>query len=131
MIKIETANAPSPIGPYSQAIRAGQCLFVSGQIPINPSTGKVDETSIEGQTRQVLSNIQAILAAAGCGFEDVVKTEVYLKDLQDLDAVNKVYATSFSDEIKPARQAFQVSRLPLDVKIEISCIAYIEEQEEI
>jgi 2-iminobutanoate/2-iminopropanoate deaminase len=129
MFKIETENAPKAIGPYSQAVRAGQLLFVSGQLPINPATGKVEEVSIEGQTRQVLANIKAILAAASCGFEDVVRAEVYLKDLQDFAAMNKIYAESFTSEVQPARQAMQVAKLPLDVRIEISCIAYIEEDE--
>ncbi len=130
MIKIETENAPKAIGPYSQAIRAGQLLFVSGQIPLNPKTGKVNETSIEGQTRQVLANLKAILEAAGCGLSDVVRAEVYLKDLQDFAAMNQIYAEYFSFSIQPARQAMQVAKLPLDVRIEISCIAYIEEDED-
>lgn len=129
MFKIETENAPKAIGPYSQAVRAGQLLFVSGQLPINPATGKVEEVSIEGQTRQVLANIKAILEAARCGFEDVVRAEVYLKDLQDFATMNKIYAESFNSEVQPARQAMQVAKLPLDVRIEISCIAYIEEDE--
>lgn len=128
MIKIETENAPKAIGPYSQAVRAGQLLFISGQLPINPKTGKVEEVSIEGQTRQVLANIKAILEAAGCGFDDVTRAEVYLKDLQDFAAMNQIYAEYFSSEIKPARQAMQVAKLPLDVRIEISCIAFIEEE---
>jgi 2-iminobutanoate/2-iminopropanoate deaminase len=129
MIKIETENAPKAIGPYSQAVRAGQLLFISGQLPINPRTGKVEEASIEGQTGQVLANIKAILEAAGCGFDDVVRAEVYLKDLQDFAAMNQIYAEHFSSDVKPARQAMQVAKLPLDVRIEISCIAYIEEDE--
>jgi len=130
MIKIETANAPQPIGPYSQAVRAGQFLFVSGQVALNPKSGKIEETTIEGQTRQALSNLQAILSEAGCGFDDVVRTEVYLKDLQDLAAMNKVYVQSFSDDVKPARQTIQAAKLPLDARIEISCIAYIEEDDD-
>jgi len=129
MIKIETENAPKAIGPYSQAVRAGQLLFVSGQIPLNPKTGKVEEVSIEGQTRQVFANILAILAAAGCGFEDVVRAEVYLKDLQDFAAMNQIYAEYFSSEIQPARQTMQVAKIPLDVRIEISCIAFIDEED--
>ena len=125
MIKVETEAAPKAIGPYSQAIRAGQLLFVSGQIPLNPKTGKVEETSIEGQTRQVFANIKAILEAAGCGFENVVRVEVYLKDLQDFGVMNQLYATYFTSDPKPARQAMQVAKLPLEVKIEISCIAFI------
>jgi 2-iminobutanoate/2-iminopropanoate deaminase len=130
MIKIETENAPKPIGPYSQAIRTGQYLFVSGQLPINPKTGKVEETTIEGQTRQVLENIKAILLTAGCDFDDVARTEVYLQDLQDAPAMNPIYAEYFSSDIKPARHTLQVARLPLDVRIEITCIAYIEEEDD-
>lgn len=125
MRKIETDKAPQAIGPYSQAVVASGFLFVSGQIPINPETGKVDESTIEGQTKQVLANIQAILEAAGLSFKDVVKTEVYLKDLQDFAIVNALYGEAFCHEIKPARQTMQVAKLPLDVRIEISCIATI------
>jgi len=125
LIKIETENAPKAIGPYSQAVRAGNLVFVSGQLPINPKTGKVDESSIEGQTRQVLTNIQAILHATGLSFGHVVRTEIYLKDLQDFTLVNQLYAEAFTSSIQPARQTMQVAKLPLDVKIEISCIAVI------
>lgn len=129
MIKIETENAPKAIGPYSQAVRIRHLLFVSGQLPLNPKTGKIEEVSIEGQTRQVLANIKAILQAAGCSMDDVVRTEVYLKDLQDFAAMNQIYAEYFSSEIKPTRQAMQVAKLPLDARIEISCIAFIEEED--
>lgn len=124
MRKIETDKAPKAIGPYSQAVLAGGFLFVSGQIPINPKTGKVDETTIEGQTKQVLTNIKAILEAAGLSFKNVVKTEIYLKDLQDFAVVNTLYGEVFCHEVKPARQTIQVARLPLDVLIEISCIVF-------
>ena len=123
LIKIETEDAPKAIGPYSQAVRAGDLVFVSGQLPINPKTGKVDESSIEGQTRQVLANLKAILYASGLTFDHVVRTEIYLKDLQDFALVNQFYAEAFTSAIKPARQTMQVAKLPLDVKIEISCIA--------
>ena len=126
--KIETEHAPKAIGPYSQAILAGDYLFVSGQIPIDPKTGNLVEDAIEAQTRQVLDNIQAILEARGLTFEHVVKTEVFLKDMQDFQAMNAVYAKAFSYPIKPARQAFQVAKLPLDVRVEISCIAYVSKQ---
>jgi 2-iminobutanoate/2-iminopropanoate deaminase len=129
MIKIETENAPKAIGPYSQAVRIRHLLFVSGQLPLNPKTGKIEEVSIEGQTRQVLANIKAILQAGDCSMEDVVRTEVYLKDLQDFAAMNQIYAEYFSSEIKPTRQAMQVAKLPLDARIEISCIAFIEEED--
>lgn len=122
--KIETEHAPKAIGPYSQAVLAGPYLFVSGQIPIDPKTGEVVEDNIEKQTRQVLDNIQAILKAQGLTFEHVVKTEVFLKDMDDFQIMNAIYAEKFSSPIKPARQAFQVAKLPKDVRIEISCIAY-------
>lgn len=121
--KIETENAPKAIGPYSQAISAGGFLFLSGQIPINPKTGKVDETTIEWQTHQVFSNISAVLKTAGLGFEDVVRVEVFLKDLQDFQTVNGIYAGYFPQSAKPARHAFQVGKLPMDVRVEITCIA--------
>jgi 2-iminobutanoate/2-iminopropanoate deaminase len=123
--KIETEKAPKAIGPYSQAILAGDFLFISGQIPINPKTGKVEESTIEGQTAQVLANIKAILETLGLSFEHVVKTEIYLKDMQDFQVVNAIYAEKFSHPNKPARQTMQVGKLPLDVLLEISCIAYI------
>lgn len=124
MIKeIKTENAPEAIGPYSQAVKAGSFLFISGQIPINPKTGKVEEPLIEGQTRQVLSNIEHILKEVGLTFNDVVKCEVYLKEMQDFQVMNNIYAEKFSGPVKPARQAMQVTKLPLDVRIEISCIA--------
>ena len=124
MQKIETTKAPKAIGPYSQAISAGDFLFVSGQIPIEPTQGVIIDTTIEGQTTQVLKNIQAILDKASLSLIHVVKTEVYLKDLKDFQAMNTIYADFFSHPIKPARQAMQIGKLPLDALIEISCIAY-------
>jgi 2-iminobutanoate/2-iminopropanoate deaminase len=122
--KVETEKAPQAIGPYSQAVAAGEYLFVSGQIPINPVTGKLVEGGVEKQAGQVLDNVEAILKAFGIGFDRVVKSEVYLKDIGDFGAVNDVYASRFSHEIKPARQAMQVAKLPMDASVEISCIAY-------
>lgn len=124
MDEIFTDQAPKAIGPYSQAIRAGDYLFVSGQIPIDPATGAFAGKEIEEQTEQVLRNLVAILTAAGLKLEDVVKTEVYLKDLSHFQKMNAVYAKWFSHEIKPARQALQVAHLPQDALIEISCIAW-------
>lgn len=123
MQKIHTEDAPKAIGPYSQAVMAGQLLFVSGQIPIDPKTNRIVETTIEGQTLQVLNNLEAILLAAGLTLNHVVRAEVFLKDLNDFQKMNGIYAEKFSGPIKPARQAFQVGRLPLDALIEISCIA--------
>lgn len=122
--KIETDAAPKAIGPYSQGVLAGHYLFISGQIAIDPQEEKVLVSTIEEQTKQVLDNIGTILKAAGLSFEHVVKTEVYLKDMQDFAAMNAIYATYFSHPIKPARQAMEVGKLPLDVRIEISATAY-------
>lgn len=124
--RIETSQAPTPKGPYSQAVKAGSFLFVSGQIPINPLTNEVVENTIEAQTTQVLDNIEAVLQAEGLFFKNVVKVEVYLKDMNDFQEMNKLYAQRFSFSIQPARQTLQVAKLPLDVLLEISCIAYYE-----
>lgn len=121
---IETEHAPRAIGPYSQAVAAGSFLFVSGQIPIDPKTGVISATTIEEQTEQVIDNIEAILKSENLSLKHVVKTEVYLKDLQDFTAMNHIYTQRFSHAIKPARQAMQVAKLPMDARIEISCIAY-------
>ena len=119
---IQIPNAPAPVGPYSQAILAGGMLFVSGQIPLNPATGELEMDSIEEATHRVMKNIEALLAAAGFTIEQVVKTSIFLKDLNDFQAVNAIYASYFPG-IPPARETVQVARLPLDVNIEISCIA--------
>lgn len=121
--KIETEHAPKAIGPYSQAIKAPPFLFLSGMLPIDPKVGKIVETTIEGQTRQALHNIEEVLKAAGLTFQDVVRVEVYLKDLSDFQAMNGIYAQKFSHEPKPARHAFQVAKLPLDALVEITCTA--------
>ena len=116
-----TDKAPRPIGPYSQAIKAGEFLFISGQIPVDRD-GKLVEGGIKAQTRQVLENIRAILEAAGAGLDNVVKVTVYLKDMNDFSAMNEVYAEYFGSS-KPARAAVEVSRLPKDVRIEVEAIA--------
>lgn len=121
--KITTERAPKAIGPYSQAVTTPQFLFVSGQIAIDPKSGKITDLTIEGQTRLVLDHIEAILRADGLGFENVVKTEIYVLDLKDHHLINSIYAERFSHPIKPARQFMQVARLPMDSLIEISCIA--------
>lgn len=126
ILQVITDNAPKAIGPYSQAVAAGPFLFVSGQIPIDPKTGKLVENTIQAQTRQVLDNIEAILKSQDLSWEHVVKMEVYLKDLGDFAEMNVIYAERIQTEVKPARQAMQVAKLPLDVRIEISCIAYKE-----
>ena len=114
---------PKAIGPYSHAVRAGNLLFVSGQIPIDPAHGKIMETTIQAQTRQVLANIEAVLRSEDLTLENVVKAEVYMKDLSQFQEMNAIYAEAFSFPVKPARQAMQVARLPMDALIEISCIA--------
>jgi 2-iminobutanoate/2-iminopropanoate deaminase len=124
---IRTDNAPAPVGPYNQAIAAsGELVFVAGQIPLDPNTGKiVGEGDVTVQTQQVMANLEAILTAAGARFEDVVKTSVFLADMNDFAAMNAVYAKSFDEATAPARACVQVSRLPKDVLVEIECIAVI------
>ncbi|MBS0604005.1 MAG: hypothetical protein JSS60_03090 [Verrucomicrobia bacterium] len=121
---VDTANAPKAIGPYSQAIAAGPYLFLSGQIPIDPSVGKVTDSTIEGQTKQVIDNIEAILASEGLSLLDVVRCDVYLKDMQDFPEMNAIYAERFSHAAKPARTTIQAAKLPLDSRVEITCVAY-------
>lgn len=119
---IRIPNAPAPIGPYSPAIYANGMLFISGQIPLNPDTGKLEIATIESASHQVMSNIKKLLHEADLDFSNVVKCTIFLKDLNDFTSVNTIYATYF-DSIPPARETVEVSRLPLDVPIEISCIA--------
>jgi|SRR5215470_10570626 len=122
---ISTPNAPSAIGPYSQAIQAGNMLFVSGQIPINPSTGKlIEDTAIRVQTKRVLDNMLAIVQAAGGSADNIVRTTVFLKDMNDFAEMNSVYAEYFQSA-PPARSTVQAARLPRDVSVEIDCIAII------
>ena len=119
---IQILGAPAPIGPYSQAILSGKTLYVSGQIPLNPSSGELVVDTIENACKQVLENISKLLDEAGMNFSNVVKCSIFLKDLNDFTSVNAIYATYFSEN-PPARETVQVSRLPMDVPIEISCIA--------
>lgn len=122
---LSTKNAPSAIGPYSQGIAAtGSLVFVSGQIPLDPATGSVVSGDIESQTRQSLKNLSAILSEGGAQLENVVKTTVYLSDMNDFAAMNAVY-TEFFGKNCPARSAVQVARLPKDVKVEIEAIAVV------
>lgn len=121
--KITCTTAPKAIGPYSQAIAAGEYLFVSGQLPIDPSTGKLIEGNIEAMTHRVIDNLEAILKTAGLSLKQVVKTEVFLKNLDDFQAMNRAYGERFAHDPAPARQAIQAAKLPLDARIEISCIA--------
>lgn len=122
---IYTDKAPKPIGPYSQAIKVGSWLFLSGQIPIDPRSGDIIEGDIEVQTRRVLENIKAILENAGFTLGDIVKVTVYLVDLNDFPRFNKVYSEYFKDK-PPARTTVQVAALPRSVRIEIDAIAYKE-----
>ncbi|WP_371364992.1 2-iminobutanoate/2-iminopropanoate deaminase [Sporomusa rhizae] len=119
---VHTDSAPKAIGPYSQAIKANGFLFISGQLPVVPATGEFAEGGIEAQTRQSLENLKAILAAEGLTFANVVKTSVFLKDMNDFAAMNGVYATYFTAEA-PARACVQVARLPKDAMVEIELIA--------
>ena len=120
---IRTNRAPAAVGAYSQAVRAGDFVFVSGQIPLNPETGEVVFSDIKEQTERILVNIRNILQEAGMGLEDVVKTTVYLELMDDLGRVNEVYGRFFGEN-PPARAAVEVARLPKDVAIEIEAIAY-------
>jgi 2-iminobutanoate/2-iminopropanoate deaminase len=121
---ILTKDAPAPIGPYSQAIRADNTLFISGQIPIDPATGELIQSTIEEETDRVMKNLGAILKAAGYAFDDVVSCTIYLKDMSDFAKVNGVYGGYFTGATPPARATVQVSGLPKNVNIEIGAIAY-------
>ena len=120
---IATSNAPSAIGPYSQAIAAGDFLYVSGQIPIDPATGNIVEGGIQAQSRQSLTNVKAILEEAGLTMDAVLKTTVFLSDMNNFAAMNEVYATFFTEGSFPARSAVEVARLPKDALVEIEVIA--------
>lgn len=122
--KIETDKAPGAVGPYSQGTQIGGFVFVSGQLPVNPKTGQKVEEDIKVQTDRVIENIKAVLKAVGLDLSQVVRCDVFLKDMNDFKAMNEVYASKFVTDPKPARQAVQVGRLPIDAMVEISCIAY-------
>ena len=119
---VYSENAPEPIGPYSQAIQSGNILFVSGQIAIERTTGKIITTNIEEETNQVMENLAAVLKAAGMNFSNVAKTSIFLKDMNNFPRVNDVYGRFFTQD-PPARETVEVARLPKDVNVEISCIA--------
>jgi 2-iminobutanoate/2-iminopropanoate deaminase len=121
-----TEKAPKPIGPYSQAIIAGNLIFTAGQIPIDPATNQVVQGDIKEQTRRVLENLRAILESVGATFDDVVKVTIYMKDLNEFSAMNEVYSEYFKNS-PPARTTVEVSRLPRDVKIEIDLIAIVKQ----
>ena len=119
---IHTENAPKAIGPYSQAVKAGNMLFVSGQVPFVPETMEIVEGDVKAQTAQSLKNVQAILAEAGLDFSHLVKSTVFIKDMNEFAQINEVYAEFFGEN-KPARACVEVARLPKDVKVEIEVIA--------
>src|ERR1700761_6621154 len=119
---INTPQAPAPIGPYSQAVQAGNLLFISGQIPIDPVTGKVEATDIIGETHQVMHNLRAILSAAGLDFGHVVKTTILLSDMSLFGTVNEIYGRYFTGDF-PARETYAAKGLPRNVNLEISMIA--------
>jgi 2-iminobutanoate/2-iminopropanoate deaminase len=116
-------QAPAPIGPYSQAIKAGNTVYVSGQIPLDAAGQPVGAGDVSAQTHQVLKNLTAVLAAAGLGLTDVVKCSIFVKDLGNFATINQIYGTYFDEATAPARETVEVSRLPRDVEVEISCIA--------
>lgn len=122
---VQTDKAPRPIGPYSQAVRAGDFLFTSGQVGIDPSTGRLVEGGVQAETRRVMENLKTVLEAGGSGFTKVVKTTLFLADMGDFAEVNKVYAEFFASD-PPARSTFQVAALPLAARVEIEMVALCE-----
>ena len=121
---IHTKNAPAPIGPYSQAVKVGNMLYASGQIAIDPSTGNMVMDNIQAETHQVMKNILALLKEAGMEYQNIVKTSIFLKDMNQFAAVNEIYGSYFASDF-PARETVEVSRLPKDVNVEISVIAIL------
>ncbi|TRZ42516.1 Rid family detoxifying hydrolase [Robertkochia solimangrovi] len=119
---INTPNAPAPLGPYNQAVLAGETLFMSGQIAIDPATGEL-LSGIEIETKQVMKNIEAILTEAGMTFENVVKSSIFLSDMNNFGIVNEIYGSCFNEDTAPARETVQVAKLPKGVSVEISVIA--------
>jgi 2-iminobutanoate/2-iminopropanoate deaminase len=122
---IFTENAPAPIGPYNQAVLKGDTLYTSGQIAINPATGELVTDTIESETRQVMQNMKAVLEAAGMTFENVVKTTIFIMDMNDFGKINTVYGSYFNEKTAPARETVQVACLPKNVNVEISMIAIL------
>ena len=119
---VSTENAPKPVGPYSQAVKAGNILFVSGQIPIKPATGKLEKDSFEHQCRLVLNNLKAIIEAAGSSLDKVIKVNIYVVDLGKFSELNAIYSEYFGNS-KPARACVQVAKLPLDADVEIEAVS--------
>lgn len=119
---INTAKAPQPIGPYNQAVMVNDMIFVSGQVPVNPATGKIISNDIQEQTQQVMENIKAILEEAGLTMKNIIKASIFISDMNNFGKINEIYGKYFTEEA-PARECVQVARLPLDVDVEISVIA--------
>ena len=124
---VSTTEAPAAVGPYSQAVRVGQFIFTAGQIPLDPKSGQIVSEDISEQTRRVLDNLTAVLAAENCTFKHIVKTTIFLMDMADFQAVNEVYASYFSD-LPPARSTVQVAGLPKNARVEIECIAVSDQK---
>lgn len=122
---IFTENAPAPIGPYNQAVLKGNTLYTSGQIAINPTNGELVTESIEAETKQVMDNMKSVLEAAGMTFENVVKSTIFIMNMNDFGAINTVYGSYFNEETAPARETVQVAGLPKNVNVEISMIAIL------
>lgn len=122
---ITSKNAPSPIGPYNQSVIANGFMYISGQVGMNPKTGKIIKDSISDETEQVMKNLSSILNEASITFENVVKTTIFLSDMNDFSLVNEVYGKYFDEDTAPARETVQVSKLPLGVNVEISMIALL------
>ena len=122
---IKTENAPKPIGPYNQAVIAGNYMFISGQIALNPKNGELITGEIKKETTQVMENLKAILSEASLTFEDVVKTTIFLSDMNDFSSVNEIYGSYLNNSTAPARETVQVSKLPVGVNVEISMIAML------
>ncbi len=122
---ITTSHAPAPLGPYNQAVLSGNILYTSGQIAINPKTGEFVLDDIKTETKQVMENMKAVLKAANMTFENVIKTSIFISDMDNFTQINEVYGSYFDDAIAPARETVEVARLPKDVNVEISMIASV------
>jgi 2-iminobutanoate/2-iminopropanoate deaminase len=125
--RVHTDKAPAAAGPYSQAVKMGNLVYTAGQVGLDPGTGQLAEGGIEGQTRQALRNIEAVLQAAGCSFDHVIKTSVFITDIADFAAMNGVYNEFFSTEPYPARTTVQVAGLPRGAVVEIECLAVLDD----
>ncbi|MAG89061.1 MAG: reactive intermediate/imine deaminase [Flavobacteriaceae bacterium] len=123
---IKTDKAPAPIGPYNQAVKTGNMVFISGQIAINPSSGELETGDLETETKLVMENLKAILAEANCTFENVIKTSIFISDMNNFGKINEIYGTYFQADTAPARETVEVANLPKFVNVEISAIAVID-----